>query len=86
MCWRATNYAWFYRLYHHKVFSHRSFDCSKQQQSLAKLPNGSRQPTNTLRDLASSTLLSVIDPNGIRTHVTGVKGQCPRPLDDGALT
>ena len=22
-------------------------------------------------------------PNGIRTHVTAVKGQCPRPLDDG---
>ena len=24
------------------------------------------------------------DPDGIRTRVTGVKGQCPRPLDDGA--
>jgi hypothetical protein len=23
------------------------------------------------------------DPNGIRTRVAGVKGQCPRPLDDG---
>lgn len=22
------------------------------------------------------------DPNGIRTRVTAVKGQCPRPLDD----
>jgi hypothetical protein len=22
-------------------------------------------------------------PTGIRTPVTGVKGQCPRPLDDG---
>ena len=22
-------------------------------------------------------------PNGIRTRVAGVKGQCPRPLDDG---
>ena len=21
-------------------------------------------------------------PNGIRTHVTAVKGRCPRPLDD----
>ena len=25
------------------------------------------------------------DPNGIRTRVTGVKGRCPRPLDDGVL-
>ena len=25
-----------------------------------------------------------IDPDGIRTRVAGVKGQCPRPLDDGA--
>jgi hypothetical protein len=24
------------------------------------------------------------DPNGTRTRVTGVKGRCPRPLDDGA--
>jgi hypothetical protein len=24
------------------------------------------------------------DPDGIRTRVTGVKGQCPRPLDDRA--
>jgi hypothetical protein len=23
------------------------------------------------------------DPNGIRTRVAGVRGQCPRPLDDG---
>ena len=23
------------------------------------------------------------DPNGIRTRVAGVKGRCPRPLDDG---
>ena len=22
-------------------------------------------------------------PNGIRTRVTDVRGQCPRPLDDG---
>src|SRR5262245_55047477 len=26
----------------------------------------------------------VIDPDGTRTRVTGVKGRCPRPLDDGA--
>ena len=25
-------------------------------------------------------------PKGIRTPVTAVKGQCPRPLDDGDLT
>ena len=24
----------------------------------------------------------IIDPNGIRTRVTAVKGRCPRPLDD----
>ena len=24
------------------------------------------------------------DPDGSRTRVTAVKGQCPRPLDDGA--
>lgn len=24
------------------------------------------------------------DPDGTRTRVTGVKGRCPRPLDDGA--
>ena len=24
------------------------------------------------------------DPDGIRTRVAGVKGLCPRPLDDGA--
>jgi hypothetical protein len=23
------------------------------------------------------------DPNGIRTRVTGVRGRCPEPLDDG---
>ena len=26
------------------------------------------------------------DPDGTRTRVTGVKGRCPRPLDDGAET
>ncbi len=26
-----------------------------------------------------------IDPNGTRTRVTGMKSQCPRPLDDGAV-
>ena len=30
----------------------------------------------------SDTLMS--DPDGSRTRVTAVKGQCPRPLDDGA--
>jgi hypothetical protein len=25
------------------------------------------------------------DPNGSRTRVFGVKGRCPRPLDDGVL-
>ncbi len=27
--------------------------------------------------------LSIGVPKGIRTPVTAVKGQCPRPLDDG---
>ncbi len=26
-----------------------------------------------------------IDPTGIRTPVHGLKGRCPRPLDDGAV-
>src|SRR5262249_24388723 len=26
-----------------------------------------------------------IDPDGIRTRVSNVKGWCPRPLDDGAM-
>ena len=26
------------------------------------------------------------DPTGIRTPVAAVKGRCPRPLDDGAVT
>ena len=29
-------------------------------------------------------VLSSGDPKGTRTPVTGVRGQCPRPLDDGA--
>lgn len=24
-------------------------------------------------------------PNGVRTRVTGVRGRCPRPLDDGTI-
>ncbi len=32
-------------------------------------------------------ILNVINgvPTGIRTPVAGVKGQCPRPLDDGDI-
>src|SRR5690606_14212344 len=26
------------------------------------------------------------DPNGIRTRAAAVKGRCPRPLNDGAMT
>lgn len=26
------------------------------------------------------------DPNGIRTRVTPVKGECPRPLDDRVVS
>jgi len=36
--------------------------------------DGSNGGTDTLRN----------DPDGSRTRVTAVKGQCPRPLDDGA--
>lgn len=31
-----------------------------------------------------SLLLQLGDPKGTRTPVAGVRGQCPRPLDDGA--
>ena len=31
-------------------------------------------------------LLDIVVPKGIRTPVAAVKGQCPRPLDDGDLT
>ena len=41
-----------------------------------KTPN--RQPES------AQTAFRKNDPDGIRTRVTGVKGQCPRPLDDGA--
>ena len=30
--------------------------------------------------------LDIVVPKGIRTPVAAVKGQCPRPLDDGDLT
>ena len=33
---------------------------------------------NNIRSLRKSG-----DPYGIRTRVAGVKGQCPRPLDEG---
>ena len=33
---------------------------------------------------ALARTLSLSDPDGNRTRVTGVKGRCPRPLDDGA--
>ena len=29
-------------------------------------------------------ILQFGDPKGTRTPVAGVRGQCPRPLDDGA--
>ena len=33
---------------------------------------------------ACGVMMRENDPDGIRTRVTGVKGQCPRPLDDRA--
>jgi hypothetical protein len=31
----------------------------------------------------ANPLILIGGPNGIRTRVTDVRGQCPRPLDDG---
>ncbi len=36
--------------------------------------------------LNSCLLLYAFVPKGIRTPVAAVKGQCPRPLDDGDFT
>ena len=36
--------------------------------------------------LNSCLFFDTIVPKGIRTPVAAVKGQCPRPLDDGDLT
>ena len=36
-----------------------------------------------LKDCNEPKIIGV--PKGIRTPVTAVKGQCPRPLDDGDL-
>ena len=36
--------------------------------------------------LNSCLLRDTVVPKGIRTPVAAVKGQCPRPLDDGDLT
>ncbi len=35
------------------------------------------------RDLAAVICDCCSTPNGIRTRVPAVKGQCPRPLNDG---
>ncbi len=50
------------------------------------IPNCHAQKQKGLRinaSLCSITLYGV--PKGVRTPVTGVKGQCPRPLDDGDI-
>ena len=42
---------------------------------------------NQLRYRAMLVELEVCcDPNGIRTRAAAVKGRCPRPLNDGAMT
>ncbi len=35
--------------------------------------------------LGRKVMQSFGGPNGVRTRVTGVRGRCPRPLDDGTL-
>ncbi len=36
------------------------------------------------KDAIKKDAIKIGDPNGTRTHVSGVRGQRPRPLDDGA--
>ena len=38
-----------------------------------------------LQDVSQHLEITNGGPNGIRTRVTDVRGQCPRPLDDGTL-
>ena len=38
------------------------------------------------RQLLTFGITAQNDPTGIRTPVAAVKGRCPRPLDDGAVT
>ena len=45
------------------------------RRALQTAPQDQEQPAEASRFLRT--------PNGIRTRVTGVKGQRPRPLDDG---
>jgi hypothetical protein len=40
----------------------------------------------SISDIEIYNLLDLFgDPNGIRTHVTGVRGRRPEPLDDGTI-
>jgi hypothetical protein len=53
------------------------------QPSLIRRQRGTRQPFSNRR---VATIVRTFDssPDGIRTRVSGLKGQRPRPLDDGA--
>ena len=51
-----------------------------QPKSCRKGCQNAKQATS---DQQISQLKSNGDPNGSRTRVAGVKGRCPRPLDDG---
>jgi hypothetical protein len=53
---------------------------SSSQQTLAK----NEATWTTTISVDRMPLAKENDPNGTRTRVTGVKGRCPRPLDDGA--
>ncbi len=48
---------------------------------------GVKKPSEMLVcEILFETEYSWNDPDGNRTRVTAVKGRCPRPLDDGALS
>ena len=42
-----------------------------------------KKPADILSNISGLSVCG--DPKGTRTPVTGVRGQCPRPLDDGAV-
>ena len=52
-------------------------------------PRGVREPhvrSESVKPSDEANFKLVIGgPNGVRTRVTGVRGRCPRPLDDGTM-
>ena len=61
--------------------------CNKLSQS-QQLPQPNGRENKKTQHKAGFRVLwldaRINDPDGSRTRVTAVKGQCPRPLDDGA--